>query len=174
METNTIGLQERLTGIKALLDGLYAPEAQKELDACQAYCNQVLLDGTALTTSDTSADEKRQIIASMHVAINRMQQSLEALSTNTAETYRKHIGSDKDTFEQLSSDLQQRQNSQAYRSFAAFHQAKALLDQLSGLNTALQDRSSILEQADRPVSVTDTTAEAPQYDRDPAPSSLSP
>jgi hypothetical protein len=173
MNTNTMRLQDRLTQLKALLGSLYAPEAQQELDACQTCCNQLLLDGTALTTSNTSADDKRQIIANMHVAVKRMQEALDAISTATADTYRKQVGPDKETFEMLSSQLQQRQNPAAYRSFEAFHQAQQLLDQLSGLNASLLDTSSMIEQADRPASAP-TTGPAPQFDRDPAPSSLSP
>lgn len=173
MNTNTIRLQDRLSEIKALLDGLYAQEAHNELETCRANCHQLLLDGTALTTSDTSPENKREVIAGMHMAVKRIQDAADEVATKTAEAYRKELGSGKDEFERLSSELQQRQNPAAYRCLTAFHQAQALLDQLGSLNSALLDTSSIIEQAARPASP-ETLGTAPKYDSDPAPSSLSP
>ncbi|KIL41249.1 hypothetical protein SD70_08315 [Gordoniibacillus kamchatkensis] len=178
MEPNWSAIHEQLAAIKAQLGGLYADDADAELKTCRAYGNQLLLDGTALATSDTSAEEKHGITVSMRQAVNKLQEQLDEIKTKTAEAYRKHIGTDeKEAFEQLSPELQQQYNAQAYRSFAAFHAADELLDKLSKLNAALLDAGSELDRMTREEHTaagrTTAAADVETFDRDPAPSSLS-
>jgi hypothetical protein len=158
METNFTGIEAQLSAIKRQLGSLYAEGAEQELKTCLAYCNQLLLDGSALTAgggSDEVADgaaygDKRGTIARMRTAVHTLQQNLEQVKTITAEAYRKQLGSaEKEAFERLSPELQQQYNAEAYRPFAAFHQADRLLDELSRLNTALMDAGHGLEQTHR-------------------------
>lgn len=179
MEPNRNDIQAQLSAIKTQLGGLYAENADAEMKACRAYSNQLLLDGTALTTSDRSANEKRGIMVGMRQAVHKLQEQLEQVKTKTAESYRKRIGTEeKEAFEKLSPELQQQNNAPAYRSFAAFHVADELLHKLSGLNAALMDAGSELDRSMRPADAgagrTAAAGDTERYDRDPAPSSLSP
>ncbi|MFC0211329.1 hypothetical protein ACFFK0_02495 [Paenibacillus chartarius] len=178
-------VQERLSELKEAIDGLQLDQASaaNARKTCEAYGNQLLLDGSALLKADMSHEQKREVIAGMRQAVHKLQETTRELMSQCAEAYRGQIGTEeKEAYEKLSKQLQQEYKPEAFRSLQAYHQVGRLHDLLSSLNTELLDADFELEREMRQSGTTERTAdEAPpfgadplKYDHDPVPGSLSP
>jgi hypothetical protein len=110
----------------------------------------------------------------MRQAVAKMREAVDSLQSQTAETYRSQIGTQKETFEALSDIMQQQMNPEAFRSRMAFHSLAKLNEILSLLNGGLMDLNGNLEQAGRAAPMRPEGGATETFDKDPESSPLSP
>jgi hypothetical protein len=120
-------------------------------------------------------EEQANQYPALRFQLHKLTDIIEELQSQWADRYRMQAGENKDQFEELTDSLQQQTNPIAYESKMTFHVLDQIKDRLSEIGAELMDmRGQVEHQAVEQLRNQADIGSVPDYDNDPAKSSLSP
>jgi len=134
------------------------------------------LAGGAFAPAFESGPDMREQISRLKQQLHQLAQSVEEQKLKYAESYRQRLGEGKAAFEAMGAGMQSRTHPEAFNDKQTFARLQQTIDLISHIQGDLLDLDGRIEQEElrsRP-SPSPNAAQAPSYDQDPAPPTMSP